>query len=257
MKSNILKTIKPFLAQHEPEILMTMGISGMLFSVVWGIKATAKVTKKVEQRKQQLKKDKLTIEEIFKLSWKDYLPVVVSTGMSIPCIIAGNRIANKRNIMLAAAYTLSETALQEYKETTKTLIGDKKFEKIEESISEEKVRKTYKDGINNVTLIGDGDSLFYEELSGRYFKTNWNRISKAANELNAQAMGDLSGVTTLNDWFDILGLEETVLGETMGWSIQDGKQGIIDISIDTVLTPDNEPCGAIRYNTRPKQVYSY
>lgn len=257
MKNNVLKTIKPFIAQHEPEILMTMGISGMIFSIIWGIKATGKVVKKVDNKKLELKKEKLTIEEIFKISWKDYLPVVISAGISIPCIIAGNRIANKRNIMLAAAYTLSETALQEYKDTTKTLIGDKKFEKLEEQISDEKIKKTYKEGINNVTLIGDGDSLFFEELSGRYFKTNWNRISKAANELNARAMGDMSGVTTLNDWFDILGLENTLLGETMGWSILDGKSGIIDISIDSVLTPDNEPCGAIRYNTRPKQIYNY
>ena len=36
--------------------------------------------------------------------------------------------------MLAAAYTLSETALQEYKETTKTIIGDKKYEKVEENL---------------------------------------------------------------------------------------------------------------------------
>ena len=70
-------------------------------------------------------------------------------------------------------------------------------------------------------------------------------------------MGDIAGETTLNEWFDILGLEDTLLGETMGWSILDGKMGIIDISIDTVLTPNNEPCGAIRYNTRPKQLYRY
>ena len=42
MKTNIFKTIKPFVARHEPEILMTMGISGMIFSVVWGIKANRK-----------------------------------------------------------------------------------------------------------------------------------------------------------------------------------------------------------------------
>ena len=39
----------------------------------------------------------------------------------------------------------------------------------------------------------------------------------------------------------------------LGWTIADGKQGIIDISIDSVLTPDNQPCGSIRYNTRPKK----
>jgi len=67
-------------------------------------------------------------------------------------------------------------------------------------------------------------------------------------------MGDMVGVTTLNDWFYILGLESTELGDELGWSTVDGSGGIIDISIDSVLTPENQPCGSIRYNTRPKKV---
>lgn len=255
MKTNIFKTIKPFVARHEPEILMTMGISGMIFSVVWGIKATAKAVRRIDSKKVELNKDKLTAKEVIKETWKLYLPVAVSTAISVPCIVAGNRISNKRAMALAAAYTISETALQEYQDKTKEILGDKKYEALQESISSDKVNKTYKDGITNVTMIGDGDSLFFDDLSGRYFKTNWNRISKAANELNARALGDLSGVIMMNEWFDILGLESTSLGDELGWDISDGKQGIIDISIDSVITPDNQPCGKIRYNSRPKKIY--
>lgn len=255
MNNNIFKTLKPFLAKYEPEILMAMGISGMIFSTIWSVKATKTAVRKIDIKKEELNKDKLTLQEVVKETWKLYLPVVLSTAISVPCIIAGNRVSNKRNMALAAAYTISETALQEYQDKTKEVLGEKKYEKIQESISEDKVKKTYQDGITNVTLIGDGDSLFYEELSGRYFKTNWNRISKAANQLNAQALSDLSGVITLNEWFYILGLEGTSLGDELGWTITDGKQGIIDISVDSVLTPDDNPCGAIRYNTTPKKIY--
>jgi len=255
MKSNIFKTLKPFIAKYEPEILMTMGISGMIFSTIWAIKATKIATRRIDILKSKLDKDcKLTSKEILKETWKLYLPVVVSTAVSIPCIIAGNRVSNTRNMALAAAYTLSETALQEYQDKTKEIVGDKKYEKIQESLSSDVIQKTYKDGISNVTLIGDGDSLFYEPLSGRYFKTNWNRIAKAANELNARALSDMSGEIRLGDWYDILGLSATELDNTLGWSIVNGKNGIIDISIDSVITPDNQPCGSIRYNTVPKSI---
>jgi len=254
MNVNMFKTFKPFVVKHEPELLMTMGISGMVFSIIWGVKATEKAVKKLDLKKQELNKMKLTFSEIFKETWKLYLPVMLSTVVSIPCIIAGNRVSNNRNMALAAAYTMTETALQEYQDKTKELLGDKKYEKLQESISAETVNESYKDGIGNVILVGDGESLFLEPLSGRYFKTNWNRISKAANELNATALGDLSGEISLNDWYDVLGLPPTTLGDELGWTTANGKQGIIDISIDSVLTPENQPCGSIRYNTRPKKI---
>ncbi|MFU8786314.1 MAG: DUF6353 family protein [Candidatus Izemoplasmataceae bacterium] len=270
MKNNLLKTFKPILAKYEPEILMTMGISGMLFATIWGVKATIKAQNIVDEKVQDLNKKweeeitlgkkpnellyKLTRKDILKLTWKLYVPVVVGTAVSIPCIVAGNRVSNKRNMALAAAYTLSETALQEYQDKTKEIIGDKKYEKIQESISSDKIQKTYAEGSKNITMIGDGESLFYEPLSGRYFKTNWNRISKAANELNANALGDMAGEITLGEWFDILGLGPTDLDNELGWSLANGKEGIIDISIDSVLTPDDVPCGSIRYNTLPKKI---
>jgi len=255
MKTNIFKTVKPFIAKYEPEILMGMGISGMIFSTIWAIKATKVATHRLDVMRREFNHErKLTTSEVVKATWKLYLPVVISTAISIPCIIAGNRVSNKRNMALAAAYTISETALQEYQDKTKEIVGDKKYEKIQESISSDNVQRTYKDGVSNITMIGDGESLFFEPLSGRYFKTNWNRISKAANELNARALGDMSGVITIGDWYDILGLESTALDDSLGWTIADGKQGIIDISIDSVLTPDNQPCGSIRYNTVPKKI---
>lgn len=252
MKTNIFKMVGPFIVKHQPEILISMGITSMIFSTLWGIKATVKACEAVQMEKHALKKDKLSTGELFKTVWRFYLPVAVSMGIAIPCIITGNRIATKRGLALAAAYSISEAALQEYQDKTKEVVGAKNYEKIQESISADTIANTYKEGVSNVTLIGDGDCLFFEPLSARYFKTNWNRISKAANELNATAMGEVSGTITLGEWYSILGLDRTELDDLLGWSISNGKQGIIDISVDSVMTPDNQPCGSIRYNTVPK-----
>ena len=111
---NPIKFVKPFIAKHEPEILMGMGISGLIFSTAWAIRATIKATKEVENYKNSKNIDKITFKEGFKLTWKYYWPVAASIIVSVPCIIAGNRVSNRKYAALAAAYTISETALQEY-----------------------------------------------------------------------------------------------------------------------------------------------
>lgn len=248
---NPLNYIKPFASKHESEILMAMGIGGMIFSVCWAIKATVKTTRAIDKYKETYGKEKLSAKEIFKLSWKEYLPVVVSSCASIPCIIASNKISNKRYAALATAYTVTEAALQEYQDKTKEIVGDKKAKEIEESISKDKIEKTYTGG-NQIILSNNGDSLFYEPISGRYFMSTWNNIEKAANELNSDAISSMTGYTSLNDWFEKLGLEATDVGDEIGWDVTSGS--IIDISISSHITKDNIPCGAISYNKRPDKL---
>lgn len=248
--NNPLTYIKPFVSKHEPEILMSMGIGGMIFSLAWGIKASFKAARAIDKYKEIYGKDKLTVKETIKLTWKLYLPTVLSVAASVPCVIMSNKVSNKRYAAIATAYTISEAALQEYKDKTKEIIGEKKTKQIEESISDDRVTKTYSGG-NQVILTGNGDSLFYEPLSGRYFKSNWNDILKAANELNSEAITNMSGQTTLNDWFQKIGLETTEIGETLGWNLMNNSSNLIDISISSHITKDNVPCGAIYYNRQP------
>lgn len=250
---NPLKMIKPFASKHEPEILMAMGIGGMVFSIAWGIKATFKAARAIDNYKETYGKEKLSAKEVLKLTWKQYLPVVISTAASIPCIIASNSVSNKRYAALATAYTVTETALQEYQDKVVEVVGDKKAKEIKESVSGDKIDQTYQGG-NQIIMTNNGTSLFYEPESGRYFMSTWNDISKAANELNARAIGDMSGVISLNDWFQKLGLDAVDMGDEVGWSIADGERNIIDISISSHVTKDNVPCGAIYYNCRPKAI---
>jgi phosphoheptose isomerase len=250
---NPFKFIKPFMVKHEPEILTGMGVSGLIFSTIWGIKATVSAVRAIDKYKAEKNIDKITFKEGFKLAWKFYWPVAAGIVASIPCIIAGNRVANKRYAALATAYTISETALQEYQEKTREIVGEKKAREIQEGIDADRINKTYKSD-NQVIMVGNGESLFYEPLSGRYFKSNWNDISKAANELNSQALSGIPGEITLNEWFNRLGLEDTEMGDYMGWSLTNNPTNLIDVEISSHITKDNVPCGAISYGKQPTKL---
>lgn len=247
---NPFKFVKPFVVKHEPEILMGMGISGLIFSTVWAVRATFKASKAIRDYKDSKQIDKITPKEAFKLTWRYYLPVVASTTLSVPCVIAGNRVSSKRYAALATAYTISEAALQEYQDTTREIVGEKKAKQIQETVDAKKIEETYKGG-NQIILTGNGESLFFEPLSGRYFKSNWNDIAKAANELNANALSNMNGQITLNEWFSRLGLEDTEIGETMGWQLDNNPHNLIVIEISSHITKDNIPCGSISYKVQP------
>lgn len=247
---NPLKAIKPFVVKHQPELLMGFGLSGLLFSTFWATKASFKVSKKIENYKKEHACDKLTKKEIFKLAWRDYLPVVLSTAFSIPCIVCGNRISNKRYTALAAAYTISETALQEYREKTREIVGEKKAQQIQEAANDEAVKRTFQNN-SKIIMTNTGENLFYEPLTDRYFMSSWNNIQRAQNELNAKCLQSTTGEILLNDWFEALGLPGTDLGNYIGWRLVDSNANLIDVEISGALTTDKQPCGALTYRKRP------
>ena len=252
MNSFSWKNIQNTIVKHSPELLMGFGISGLCFSIIYSVKATLKAKEVIDNYKQVENKDKLTAKEVIKCSWKPFLPVVISTVVSVPCLLFSNSIHTKRNAIMAAAYALSETALNEYKDTVKEVIGEQKEKMSTEKLSQKEIKDTYQPFTNQVILTGDGDSLFFEPLTSRYFKSNWNKILKSANRLNSIALSDAYGVISLNDWFDEIGLDRTDLGNDLGWNLEDGTRGLIDITLNSSITPDDIPCGAIYYINRPK-----
>ena len=167
-------------------------------------------------------------------------------------MIYSTRVSNKKLAALGAAYNLTEVAFQNFIDKTKKEVGDKKVNDISQEVSKDAFNN--QDGANSIVMMpSDGNVTFYEPLTDRYFRSTWTKIQKAANELNSQALTGWEGKITLSEWFYKLGLPKTDISDEMGWEPQiNGKNGIIDISLDAILNSDNVPCGAIRYNTRPK-----
>lgn len=244
-----------FVDRHQPEILLSAGLAGLITSTILCGYATAKVVKLCEQKRLNEDKDKLTFKEKIKIAWRHYIPVVLSAGIGIACTITSNRVSSRRAAMLAAAYALSETTLQSFQAKTQELIGEKKTKQIKEEVAKEQIAQSN----NNKEIIinDDSEQTFFEPLSGRYFKGTWNKIQAACNELNENALGSTTGIYTENDWFEKLGIGTTGSGEKLGWGVPSvpGSKGLMKISLGTYITPENKVCGMIQYDVESYPLY--
>ena len=245
----LIKTIRSGLAKHSPAILTALGITGMIGTTVLAVKVTPKALDLIENKKEELDKDKLTVVETVKATWKCYAPAAVTCVTSAACLIGASSVHTKRNAALATAYKLSESALIEYRDKVVETIGEKKEQSVRDAIAKDHVEKN--PVTNNEVIITDkGYTLCYDELSGRYFYSDIEKIKKAANELNRQMLNDM--YVSLNELYYELGLEGTKLGEQMGWNVD---RGLIDLKFSATVSADDRPCIVLDYRVPP--MYDY
>jgi hypothetical protein len=170
-------------------------------------------------------------------------------GLTIGCIIGSNSINLRRNAALAGLYSLTETALKEYKAKVIETIGEKKERDIRDEVAKERIHKNPVSD-NEVVITGYGETLCYDFLSGRYFKSDRERINRAVNKLSRDMMTDMT--ISLNQLYDELGLRNTKMGDMVGWHIDDG---IIEPDYSSQLTENGIPCLVLDFKEDLRVLY--
>lgn len=249
--SNFIKTVGNKLSEHSPEILTGIGITGLLSTTVLAVKATPKALRLIDEKKEENNTDELTNMEVVKTCWKCYIPAAVTASVSVACLIGANSVNSKRNAVLATAYKLSESAFSEYKEKVIETIGEKKEEEVRDKIAKDRIEKNPVNN-NEVIITGKGDVLCYDVVSGRYFKSDVDKIRKAENTLNKKLMNDM--YCSLNEFYDLIGLPFTQMGFDLGWNVNDS---LVEIEFSTQLSEDDTPCVVIQYSVLPKCDYQH
>ena len=266
---NLFKTIKAGTMKHSPEILTGIGIAGMITTTVLAVKATPKALRLIDAKKRDIFDNldpedipgnstdytevSLTPLEIVKTAWKPYIPVAVTCVASVTCLIGASSVNAKRNAALATAYELSKTALSDYKEKVVETIGEKKEKTIREKVAQKKVDEN-PSGKSEVIITGNGDVLFLEPASMRYFKSDIESVRKIINDLNYRMTTGMEEYISLSELYDEIGLSHTVTSDDMGWNIY--KDGPIDINFPAAKTDKGEPCLMLEYNVSPRYDYS-
>lgn len=253
-KINLKETAKCFkgiLREHAPEILMGVGIAGMVTTTVLAVYATPKALEFIAAREEELNAPKLSIMDTVKVAWKPYIPCVITGVISIGCILGANSVNFRRNAALATAYKLSEAAFAEYKDAVVETIGEKKEELVQHKISENRLKQNPVSK-NEVIVAGDGGAtLCYDALSGRYFKSTIQKIEAARNKVNEQMLGD--NYVSLNEFYERLNLEPTKIGDELGWNIF--SDGLVEVRFDYQGAEDGTPCLVLDYNVSPRYGY--
>lgn len=247
---SFIKDMQKFMVKKSPELLTTVGTVGMFVSLGLTVKGTVKAVKIVEAKKEELGVEKLTPKETVQATWKCYVAPAVTALTSTACIILSDNIAMSRHAKLATAYKICETGFIEYKDKVVETFGEEKERVIREQIAEDKMKET---PIANteVLVTKPGDTLCFDPMSGRYFKSDQNLIDKAVNQLNRRM--NLEMYISLNDLYDELGLERIETGDILGWNMNTGH---IDITPRGHISEDGQPCLLLRYDVEPRYDYS-
>ena len=244
----VFKNLGETVKQRSPEILVGVGIVGMVTGTIMAVKATPKALELIKADSREAHDGDpyaYTKKEAVKSAWKCYIPAAAIELVSIGCIVGSSTINAKRNAVLAAAYGISESALKEYREKVIETVGEKKEKTVHDAIAKDRMEK---DPVTNkeVVITSKGDTLCYDELSGRYFKSNMETIKSAMNEVNRRLLNE--GFVTLNDFYFEIGLPEIGVGDDLGWDVGDGY---LDLSFSSQLAADGTPCLVIGHYNPP------
>ena len=263
--SSILNKTSFQLKKYSPEILMGLGVVGTVASTILACKATTKISKILDDKKEQVeqvhkcledeeceydeqdsKKD-LTIiytqtgVKLLKL----YAPSVILGTLSLGTILTSHNIMRKRNLALAAAYATVDNSFKRYRRNVVERFGDNvdkelkygiKAKEIETTVTDKNGKeKTKKEKVAEVTnpLKDISDfARFFDEGSEYYRKDpEYNLMFLRRQQDYANELLKSNGHLFLNDVYHMLGIPKTQAGQVVGWRY-DPNDSSIDNYVD-------------------------
>lgn len=197
-------------------------ISGLMCitaASILAIKQTPKALGIVEKCKDELQTDKLPASEVIKNTGKLYIPSAVLYLMGATAIVSSNIISAKRISALAAICTANANELHAIKNKIVETVGETTKEAIDNKVIEEKIKDNPPSN-SDVINTGRGNTLCLDYTSGRYFRSDINKIKQAINECNARLLRE--NYILLNEFYYELGLPHTQAGSLLGFNVDKG-----------------------------------
>lgn len=254
------------LKKYSPEILVVAGVVGTVASAVMACKATTKVGQIMDKAKKDIKlihdsvehpenlPEEYTVEDskkdlaiVYAHTGLDFIklygPSVALGALSIASILTSNNILRKRNVAIAAAYTVVDSGFKEYRgrvierfgeELDKELKLNIKAKEFEETVVDGKGKeKTIKKTINiaEPNEYSDYARCFDDGCAGWDKDSEYNLMFLRHQQNHANELLRSNGYLFLNDVYDMLGIPRTRAGQVVGW-IYDEKNPIGDNYVD-------------------------
>ena len=248
---NVYNGVKGKVEKHSPEILMGVGVVGVVATTVTACRATMKLNdildecvetrdkiKSVQENpayddrysEEDAQKD-LTINYVqtgVKIA-KLYAPSVALGVLSVGCLVGSHSVMQKRNAALSAAYLTVDKSFKEYKQRVIDRVGEEVEKEIRYGIKAEEVVETVTDEDGNETTVTETVKMmnpnlysdyarFFDEASPYWQKDpEYNLVFLKAQQQYANDLLRAKGRLFLNDVYDMLGIEKTKAGQIVGW----------------------------------------
>lgn len=237
--------------KHSPELLIGVGIVGVVTSTVLACKATTKLGDILDKTKEDVETihscvnhpnlpEEYTVEDSKKdlaITYtktglqiaKLYAPAAILGAASIGCIVASNHILRTRNIALVAAYTTVDKSFKDYrkrvierfgKELDRELKYDIKAKEVEETVTDENGEtKTVKKTVEVVdpNMRSEYSKFFDDGCKGWQKDAEYNLMFLRQTQDYFNKKLQAEGHVFLNEVYEELGIRKTKAGQIVGW----------------------------------------
>lgn len=251
--NEIFKGLSKTIGENSPAILTGIGVAGTVSTAVLTARATVDAVHILHERHvEETQEPDLSVKESLgaysarekiEIAWKCYVPAVATGVVTVACVLGANHVNSKRTTALVTAYSLTENAFKEYKEKVVEQIGVNKETKVRDAVAQDKLDRNPSAG-REIIIAEGGDVLCYETYTGRYFKSDMETLRKAQNDINQQIISEM--YASLNDFFNAIGLPNTSIGDTLGWTMDE----MLELHFSALLE-DGKPCIAVGYHSLP------
>lgn len=216
-----------------------------------------------------------TVWEVTKAVAPVYAAPIATGTVAAGCIIASDVIVNKRltkttkDLASATAGCLAiKQQLDNYKETTKEVLGDTKAADLDRKAAERQMKESdaKEEEAKDLKYTNEGDkTLVYDHYVDDYYKSSLPDLLKVVNKLALRAQGSIDGKIPFTDWYDEIGYkltpEQRDIYEGWGFVVSPhSPEDTLGFDYTATLSPNDTPCLEIEFNnlvplwkTREKQ----
>lgn len=247
--SDLVRNTNKLMSDISPALLTSIGVTGTIATAYLAGKASFEAAENLNE--EMYERDgtishgtQLPVKERVKLVWRLYIPAVGMGTITVVAIVAANRVGSRRAAAMASAFAISERFSQEYKDKVIEKLGENKERAIRDEVAQERVRKNppRDDGKG---YLREGEVLFYEPYTGRYFGSTVETLKRAQNDTNYTVLH--AGYASLTDFYDNAGIPQTSMSDELGWR----SDKMLELSFSTTQTENGVPCMSFEYQVAP------
>lgn len=241
------KVARTFFNKNSTTILTIAAIGSGITAVVLAFEGGSKAGEILKQYKEDLEiTPEKELPAVRKETAKQVIlaaaPAVVSTIIFVGCIAGLNGAHTARYEAVSAAYMIADRHLNEWREKTREIVGNKKTEEIKTAIYEDRAKEEPK-----YVVEGNGTYPILDSQTGTLIYSTIENVDRAINDLQRELNNGLDFVS-INDIYYKLEARPVGLGKNLGWNM--GEK--IDIDRGYGCNKDGIPCMILDYEPHEK-----
>lgn len=192
-------------------ILTIASVVGLVGTTVLAVRSGMKSQKLLEDHP-----DAKSFKDKAKITWKAYVATIISMVATGTCIVASHSLSAKQITALSGIAASGAATFSKYRSKVREVVGPDMEKQIYDTVVADPRLTVYPEVLDLEGI--PNDTLFLDELTGRYFYSSVPAVLHALYALNRKLAAD--GAATIEEWCDFVGIPYDPSREDAAWYIE-------------------------------------